>query len=146
VKEEEIHFVLAIFVLKGTVQKPSVRLHLSRNQLAATPVFGSVIALDRFEIICRFLHFIDNIFNNTSEGPQNLFKIYPTIRHLNSKFQALCLPKQDMSVDKSQMVWKGILSFTQKPPLKSSQFRIKTFQPYKITFWLSVVPHRQNVE
>jgi len=66
---EETYFVLALFVLKGTVQKPGVRQYLSRNQLAATPVFGSVIALDRFEIICRFLHFIDNTSNNTSDGP-----------------------------------------------------------------------------
>jgi len=67
--EEETYFVLALFVLKGTVQKPCVRQYLSQNQLAATPVFGSVIALDRFENICRFLHFIDNTSNDTFEGP-----------------------------------------------------------------------------
>jgi len=66
---EEIYFVLALFVLKGTVQKPGVRQYLSRNQLAATPVFGLVITLDRFGIICRFLHFIENTSNDTSEGP-----------------------------------------------------------------------------
>jgi len=65
VTAEEIYFILALFVLKGTVQKISVRLHLSRNQLAATPVFGSVIALDRFEISCKFLDFI-NTSNDTS--------------------------------------------------------------------------------
>jgi hypothetical protein len=72
---EEMYIVLALFVLMGTVQKPSMTLHLSRNHVAATPVFGSVIALDRFEIICRFPYFI-NTSNDTSEGPQNLFKIY----------------------------------------------------------------------
>ena len=109
---EETYFVLALFVLKGTVQKPSVRQYLSQNQLAATPVFGSVIALDRFEIICRFPHFISKVSKDASEGPQNLFKIYPTIRHLNSKFQDLYLPQQDTSADESRMLWKGCLYFT----------------------------------
>jgi hypothetical protein len=57
---KEIYVVLALFMLMGIVQKPSLRMHLSRNHLVATPVFGSVISLDRFESICRFLHFIDN--------------------------------------------------------------------------------------
>jgi len=112
VTAEEIYFVRALFVLKGTVQKPSMRLYLSRNKLAATPVFGSVIALDRIEIKCRFLNFISKTSNDTSERTQNLFKIYPIIRHLNSKFQVLYLPKQDISGDELQMLWKGLLSFT----------------------------------
>ena len=58
VTAEETYIVLALFVLMGTVQKPSVRLYLSRNQVAATPVFGSVISLDRFEINCRFQHLL----------------------------------------------------------------------------------------
>jgi hypothetical protein len=73
-------------------------------------------------------------------------KIYPIIRQLNSKFQLLYLPRQDTSVDVSQMLWKGSLSFTPSPPLKSSKFRIKTFKQCKITFWLSVVLQRENVE
>lgn len=73
VRAEEMYIVLAIFVLMGTVQKPSVRLYLSRNQVAATPISGFVIALDRFEINCRFQHFI-NTSIDTSQGPQNLFK------------------------------------------------------------------------
>jgi hypothetical protein len=45
VTAEEIYIVLALFLLMGTVQKPSTREYLSQNQLAATSVFGSVIAL-----------------------------------------------------------------------------------------------------
>jgi hypothetical protein len=82
VTAEEIYVVLALFMIMGIVQKPSLRLYFSRNQLVAMPFFGSVISLDRFGSICRFLHFIDNTFKDTYEGPQKLFKIYPIIGHL----------------------------------------------------------------
>jgi hypothetical protein len=90
VTAEEKYIVLALFVLMGTAQKPSMRLYSSRNQVAATPVSGSVISLDRYEIICRFQHFTGKTSNDTSKGQQNLFKIHPIIRHLNSKFSRFC--------------------------------------------------------
>jgi hypothetical protein len=40
----------------------------------------------------------------------------------------LYLPKQDNSVDDSLTLWKGRLSFKQYLPLKSLQFRLKTFE------------------
>jgi hypothetical protein len=126
VTSEEIYVVLALFTLMGIVQKPSLRLYFSQNQLLAIPVFGSVISLDRFKSICRFLHFVDNTSKDTSEGQQKLFKIYPIMRHLNLKFQNLYLPQQDVSVDESLILWKSCLSFKQYLPLKSSQFAIKT--------------------
>jgi hypothetical protein len=103
-------------------------LYFSRNQLVARPVFGAVISLDRFESICRFLHFVDNTSKDISEGQQKLFKICPIIRHLILKFQNLYLPQQDISADESLILWKGRLSFKHYLPLKSSQFEIKTFE------------------
>jgi len=73
VTAEEIYVVLAYCMLMGAVQKPSLRLYLKRNQLAVTPVFWSVVSLDRFESISGFLHFID-ISKDTYQGPQTAFK------------------------------------------------------------------------
>jgi hypothetical protein len=93
------------------------------------PVFGSVISLDRFESISRFLHFINNTSKDTSEAQQKLFKIYPITRHLNLKLQNLYLPKQDISVDESLILWMGRLAFKQYHAQKSSQFGIKLSEP-----------------
>jgi hypothetical protein len=57
VTADEIYVVLALFMLKGTVQKPTLRSYFSRNSVLATPVFGSVISMDQFELICKFMHF-----------------------------------------------------------------------------------------
>jgi hypothetical protein len=54
---DEIYVVPALFMLMGIVQKPTLCLYFSRNSVLATPVFGSVISMDRFESICKFMHF-----------------------------------------------------------------------------------------
>jgi hypothetical protein len=74
VRAEEIYNVLALLILMWTVQKPSQSLYFSQDQLAAMPIFGSVIYLNRFESICRFMLFIDNTSKDTYEEPQILFK------------------------------------------------------------------------
>jgi hypothetical protein len=62
------------------------------------PIFGFVIPMYRDENVCRFLHFVDSTSKGTSEGPQELFKIYhitPEIQnftpwfHPNKTFQLL---------------------------------------------------------
>jgi hypothetical protein len=42
-------FVLALFMLMGIVQKPTLCSYFSRNYVLATPVFGSEISIDQFE-------------------------------------------------------------------------------------------------
>jgi hypothetical protein len=45
---EEIYNVLALLILMRIVQKPSLSSYFSWDQLAAMPIFGSVIYLNRF--------------------------------------------------------------------------------------------------
>jgi len=59
--------------VNGCCQMPSLRLYFKLNQPAVTPVFGSVISLDRFESISVFLHFIETS-KDTNQGPQTPFK------------------------------------------------------------------------
>ena len=83
---------------------------------------------ERFELICKFLHFIDNEILPTYQGPPRFFKIYPAIYHLNINFQTLYLPNQNFTIDEILTPWKGRLSIRQYLPLKASKFGIKTFE------------------
>jgi hypothetical protein len=74
------------------------------------------------------MHFADNTKQNEYQGPPKLFKIYPIIEHLNSKFQSLYLPNQNITIDESLTLWKGRLSFRQYIPLKAAKFGIKTYE------------------
>lgn len=104
----------------------SVFIHVMRVISISTPGFAGVISRERFELICKMLHFIDNESLPTYQGPPKLFKIYPVICHLNKKFQSLYLPNQNIAIDESLTLWTGCLSIRQYLQLKASKFRIKT--------------------
>ena len=55
-------------------------MYFSCSELIAMPASGSISSVHRFESISRFLHFIDNSYQDTYEGPQKLFKMCPIIR------------------------------------------------------------------
>ena len=128
VTKDEMYVVLALFMLMGIIQKPTLRSYFSKNCILATPIFGSIISMDRFESICNFMHFNNNDNIGTYQGPSKLFKIYPVLSHLNTKFQSLYLPGQNIAIDESLTLWRGRLSFRQYIPLKSSKFGIKSYE------------------
>jgi hypothetical protein len=47
------------------------------------------------------MHFINNDNIGTYQGPYKLFKIYPVLSHLNTKFQSLYLPGQNIAIRKT---------------------------------------------
>ena len=128
VTESEIYTVLGLFLLMGIVQKPTARSYFSKRRVI-TPEFADLISRGRYELICKFLHFIDNESLPTYQGPPILFKIYPVICYLNIKFQTLCLPYQNIAIDESLTLLKRHLSVRQYLPPKASKFGIKTFTP-----------------
>ena len=101
----------------GIVQKPIASSYFSKRRVISAPGFADVISRERFELICKFLHFIENESLPTYQGPPILFKIYPVICHLNIKFQTLYLPKhchwwkletlEGASVNKAVLTTKG---------------------------------------
>ena len=60
VTENDIRVVFGLFLLMGIIQKPTARSYFSRKRVLLTPGFWDVIGREKFELICRFLHFVDN--------------------------------------------------------------------------------------
>ena len=60
VTESEIYTVLGLFLLMGIVQKPTAKSYFLKGRVISTPGFVDVISRERLELICKFLHFIDN--------------------------------------------------------------------------------------
>ena len=58
--KDEMYVVLAFFMLMGIIQKPILHSYFSKNYILVTPIFGSIISMDRFESICNFTHFNNN--------------------------------------------------------------------------------------
>jgi len=74
------------------------------------------------------MHFNNNDNIGTYQGPSKLFKIYPVLSHLNTKFQSLYLPGQNITIDEPLTLWRGRFSFRQYIPLKSFKFGIKSYE------------------
>ncbi|XP_068082602.1 piggyBac transposable element-derived protein 4-like [Anabrus simplex] len=97
----EMYIVFALYMLTGIVQKSTLRSYFSKSRLLSTPIFNSVISLDRFESITRFLHFTDNATKPLFQGPMKLFKISLVLDYLNNKFKSMYLPDQNIAIDES---------------------------------------------
>jgi len=49
VTKDEMYVLLALFMLMGIIQKPTIHSYFSRNYILVTPIFGSIISMDQFE-------------------------------------------------------------------------------------------------
>jgi len=119
VTESEIYTFLGLFLLMGIMQKPTARSYFSERRVISTPGFADVIIIERFVLICKFLHFIGNESLPTYQGSPILFKIYPLLCHMNINFQTLYLPNQNIAIEANLTLWKGRLSIRQYLTLKA---------------------------
>jgi hypothetical protein len=49
---DKIYVVLALIMLMGIVQKPTIRSYFSKNSVLATTIYSSVTCVDQLESIC----------------------------------------------------------------------------------------------
>lgn len=126
---EEPRVSLSLLLLQGIVQKPNERMYWSRNRLIETTAFGEIMPRNRFQLIMRMLHFVDNATIEILEGhPQpHLRKIWPVYQELLTKYRTLYVLERDVSVDESLLLFRGRLSSKQYMPLKRARFGIKSF-------------------
>ena len=123
----------------GIVQKPTARSYFSKRRVLSTPGFADILSRERFELIRKFLHVIDNENLPTYQGPPILFKIYPVICHLNIKFQTVYLPNQNIAIDDSFTTLEGASVNKAVPTTKGFKFLNKNFQTMRIKHRIFVV-------
>lgn len=112
----------------GIIQKPSIKSYFSKNPLLDTPIFYRSMSQDRFELLNRFIHFIDKNKLLNFDGNKKLFKIGPIVKHLNESYKAAYSMGENIAVDESLTLWKGRLGIKTYLPLKSAKFGIKSYE------------------
>ena len=131
VTKEEMYKFLALILLMGihVVKKPNIELYWSRDPLYHTPLFSAIMARDRFKIILKFFHFVDNKDAPAANDPHRdrLFKVRPIVDDLNEKLKKFYTPSQDLVHDESLMLWKGRFLFHQYLPARKSRFGVKIY-------------------
>ncbi|KAF2896788.1 hypothetical protein ILUMI_09383 [Ignelater luminosus] len=119
---DELRIYLALVILQSIVRKPEMRHYWSKNPILETPFIA------KFDQIKKYLHFVDGETYNPATHPNpKLNKIFPIYERLVERFQNLCVPEKNITIDESLLLYKGRLGWVQYIPLKRARFGIKTY-------------------
>lgn len=126
---DEIYRFLSIIIHMTLCYRARIDEYWTTNVLEMAK-FRSLMSRDRFLLLTRFMHFVDNeISNHTLTSlEKKIAKISPIVEHCNKKFQELYVPKQYLNLDESLLLWKGRLSWVQCIRSRAARFGIKTFE------------------
>lgn len=65
---DEIHVVLGLIMLMGRVQKPTLKSYFSCDAFTEIPILPQTMKQGRFDLIKKFLYFVDNNTVSTNTG------------------------------------------------------------------------------
>ncbi|KAJ1143324.1 hypothetical protein NDU88_009634 [Pleurodeles waltl] len=126
---EEIKRFLGLSFLMGLIRKPSLASYWSTSPLMATAIFPATMTRNRYLLLLRMLHFVDNALALPRDHPDcdRLFKIRPVLDHFVDRFSEVYVPGKEISVDESLVLFKGRLVFKQYIPSKRARYGIKLY-------------------
>ena len=124
VSQDELRKFIGLSINMGHIRKCDIKDCWSTDFTLSTPVFGYVIARDRYMQILRSLHFS----NNEESSFQSFRKIQPVIDHVKTKFVNTIHLGKNFCIGESLLLWKGRLKFKQYLPLERNRFGIKIFE------------------
>ena len=115
---------LGVLLHMGCIKMPSLEHYWSKNSLYRFPLFSRIMSRNKFQLILRFWHFI----NNEDSGSGRLCKIIGLLDHLNNAMDNIYCPNKNISIDESMMLWKGHLVFRQYVKNKRHKYGIKFYE------------------
>ena len=124
INSEDMWQFLGVLLNMGCVKMPSLEHFWSKNSLYRFPLFSRIMSRNKFQLILRFWHFI----NNEDSGSGRLCKIIGLLNHLNNTMDNIYCPNKNISIDESMMLWKGRLVFRQYMKNKRHKYGIKFYE------------------
>lgn len=104
VNPDEVRGMLAILLISGYVSLPSRRMFWEQSDDVANAAVSSIMSLNRFEEILRYLHFADNL--NLPPGDK-MAKVRPLFDMMNERYMKFWPVEQDVNVDESMIPYFG---------------------------------------
>ena len=109
INSEGMRQFIGVLLHMACVKMPSLEHYWSNNSLYRFPLISRIISRNKFQLILRFWHFI----NNEDLGSGHLCKIIGLLDHLNNAMDNIYCPNKNISIDESMILWKGRLVFSQ---------------------------------
>jgi hypothetical protein len=94
-------------MLMSIIEKTTIKSYFSSNVLSEIFVSVQTIALNRCELIMKFLHFVGNDPQDIHMGGLQLFKISPILHISNKRLQNTYLLAKNICINESLLLWKG---------------------------------------
>ena len=115
---------LGLIFITGIVRKPKLELYWSMRGIFQTPVFPQTMSRNRFQLIQRYLYFIDSNAAGTSE---DLYKIRTILDIVVNNFRTNYIPDREISLDEGMLGWQGHLRFRMYNPQKITKYDIQVW-------------------
>lgn len=134
----EIRAFLGVTLAMGLTQVPSLNLYWSKDKLFHNQFISSVMSRDRYFLLLKFLHFVDN---STADTTNRLYKIENILSKLISNYQDILQPGKILVIDESMVPFRGRLHFRQYIPNKTHKYGVKLYKlcsPEGYTFNVNV--------
>lgn len=129
---DELYVYFSLILTMSIVVKTRLEDYWTDDGSAyCTPYFAAHMALKRFQIRSKCLHFNSNSdisLNNLTPSQAKIHKVKPIVDHLNAKFSTLYGLGQSIALDDSLTWWKSRHDTTQYIPNKAAATRIKTYE------------------
>ncbi|CAK9832764.1 PiggyBac transposable element-derived protein 4 [Anthophora retusa] len=133
----EMRSFIAVLLEMGVTRRPTLFSYWSTNH-RHIPWFGQMFSRNRFQLVCRFFHVVDNNKLPARDSPEYdpTAKFELVVIHANNKFKFHYSPHQHLSIDESLVGTKCRTSFIQYLPNKKHH-------RWGIKFWMltDVVTH-----
>lgn len=117
ITENELLAFFGINFLMGYVELPSWKDYWSTSEDLGVQLVQRTMARNRFDIILRNLHIVDNSKIN-KDNTDRLAKLRPFIECLNKNFNDFYHGTRELSVDESMILFKGRSTIKQYNPMK----------------------------
>lgn len=125
--KEELKVFFGLTMLTALVEKKgSLDSYWSTDTMISTKFFNNCMSRNRFQLLCKFLHFTDN-----TQRPQDcedaLYKVRPVYDHFVKKFRDLYRLGEHISIDEGMLKWRGRLKFRVYIKDKPVKYGIKSY-------------------
>ncbi|XP_033095930.1 uncharacterized protein LOC117100372 isoform X2 [Anneissia japonica] len=116
----EVRAFIALILGLGMVRHGRYESHWSTHWLLDHPGFRSIMSRNRFFLLLRCIHLVDDDDALPREDPNydKAFKIRFFMNHVVNNFQTAFYPSRNVSVDESVIAFKGRVGFKTYHPKK----------------------------
>lgn len=131
VDQDELLVLISLLIYQGIIQKPETEMYWTMKPLMETPYVRSIMPEQRFGLLLKCLHFVDDRTLPTDfphHGEKSFAKIKPFFLAVVHQFSSVYVPDWKIAIDESLMLWKGRLAMKQYIPMKRSRFGVKSYE------------------